>query len=170
MQFSEGHLFISPVLSVANPHADVHKFIEDFESRYCDGRKIIDWMDMSYEEALRECKASLRFMIVYLHSPSHQSTEHFIRSTLLSVHFQTLITENNIAMWGASVRSQEGYKVSMALRENTYPFMGLLCVRDHRMALILRLEGEYVLSSLLTTIQGAIEENKVFLDAVRSER
>lgn len=49
-------------------------------------------------------------MIVYLHNPSHEATDRFVRGTLLSQQMRQFVERNDILMWGASVRSQEGYK------------------------------------------------------------
>ena len=135
-------------------------------------------------------------MLVYLHNPSHEACDRFVREKLLTRQMKELIDQNNIVLWGASVRTQEGYKgiyaesyltrslyahkshfvlfhsytrnelsrdrnlaavvtfsgcfvfknnifiitssitVSMALRENTYPFLGLICMRDNRMVMV----------------------------------
>lgn len=49
-------------------------------------------------------------MIVYLHNPSHESCERFVRETLLSYQMKQFLDRNEILLWGVSVRSQEGYK------------------------------------------------------------
>lgn len=49
-------------------------------------------------------------MIVYLHNPSHESCERFVRETLLSYQMKQFLDRNEIVLWGVSVRSQEGYK------------------------------------------------------------
>lgn len=49
-------------------------------------------------------------MIVYLHNPSHESCERFVRETLLSYQMKQFLERNEILLWGVSVRSQEGYK------------------------------------------------------------
>lgn len=43
---------------------------------------------------------------------------------------------NNNLHYTAAI--SEHFPVSMALRENTYPFLGLLCMRDTRMVLVSR--------------------------------
>ncbi|MCP9257795.1 FAS-associated factor 2-B [Dirofilaria immitis] len=146
-------------------------FIDEFNTRFANSNNNgIRFFSGSYEDAINECKSSLRFMIVYLHNPSHESCERFVRETLLSYQMKQFLDRNEILLWGVSVRSQEGYKVSMALRENTYPFLGLLCMRETRMVLVLRLEGEYELEPMLYTIQTAVDENRSYLDAIRNER
>ncbi|VDK79829.1 unnamed protein product [Litomosoides sigmodontis] len=163
-------LFRAPPLAVADSRGDVRHFIEEFNAHFGDSNNEIRFFSGSYDDAINECKNSLRFMIVYLHNPSHESCERFVRETLLSYQMKQFLERNEILLWGVSVRSQEGYKVSMALRENTYPFLGLLCMRETRMVLVLRLEGEYELEPMLFTIQTAIDENRSHLDAIRNER
>ncbi|EFO16453.2 UBX domain-containing protein [Loa loa] len=163
-------LFRAPPLAVADSRGDVRHFIDEFNARFGDSNNGIRFFTGSYDDAINECKNSLRFMIVYLHNPSHESCERFVRETLLSYQMKHFLDRNEILLWGVSVRSQEGYKVSMALRENTYPFLGLLCMRETRMVVVLRLEGEYELEPMLFTIQTAIDENRSYLDAIRNER
>ncbi|KAL3989860.1 UBX domain family protein [Acanthocheilonema viteae] len=163
-------LFRAPPLAVADSRGDVRHFIDEFNAHFGDSNNGIHFFNGSYDDAINECKNSLRFMIVYLHNPSHESCERFVREILLSYQMEQFLNRNEILLWGVSVRSQEGYKVSMALRENTYPFLGLLCMRETRMVLVLRLEGEYELEPMLFTIQTAIDENRSYLDAIRNER
>ncbi|VDN58804.1 unnamed protein product [Dracunculus medinensis] len=163
-------LFRARPLAVADPRGDVFKFISDFKECYGEAATAINFHASSYNEALAECKKSLRFMLVYLHNASHQSSERFVREILLNDRMNHFIQRNQILLWGASVQSQEGYKVSMALRENTYPFLGLLCMRDNRMVIVLRLEGDYELEPMLYVLQLAIDENRVYLEAIRNER
>uniref|UniRef100_A0A8R1TRL7 UBX domain-containing protein n=1 Tax=Onchocerca volvulus TaxID=6282 RepID=A0A8R1TRL7_ONCVO len=163
-------LFRAPPLAVADSRGDVRHFIDEFNARFGGSTNGILFFNGSYDDAINECKNSLRFMIVYLHNPSHESCDRFVRETLLSYQMKQFLDRNDILLWGVSVRSQEGYKVSMALRENTYPFLGLLCMRETRMVLVLRLEGEYELEPMLFTIQTSIDENRSYLDAIRNER
>ncbi|VDM98589.1 unnamed protein product [Thelazia callipaeda] len=163
-------LFRAQPLAVTDSRGDVQQFISELNTQFGTLTEGIRFYNGSYDDAINECKNSLRFMIVYLHNPSHQSSERFVRETLLSYQMKQFLHRNDILIWGASVRSQEGYKVSMALRENTYPFLGLLCMRDTRMVLVLRLEGDYELEPMLFTIQVAVDENRGHLDAIRNER
>ena len=39
-------------------------------------------------------------------------------------------------MWACSVDSVEGYRVSQALRENTYPFLAVIVQREFRMTVV----------------------------------
>uniref|UniRef100_A0A158R537 UBX domain-containing protein n=1 Tax=Syphacia muris TaxID=451379 RepID=A0A158R537_9BILA len=161
-------LLKNPVLAVADPRGDVQGFIEDFNEHFPNARNRLNWSTLSYNEVLNECKRNLSFLLVYLHNPSHQDSEKFVNEKLLSDQMLYFIERNRLVLWGVSVRSQEGYKVSMALRENTYPFLGLICMRSSRM--VLRIEGEYDLDSMIFAIQSAINENQVHLDTVRIER
>ncbi|VDK48351.1 unnamed protein product [Anisakis simplex] len=169
LRFFWSLLRVTPLM-VTDPRADVQKFVDEFNSRYGNERNTIQWYNAQYTDALNECKTSLRFMLAYLHNPSHQATDRFVKEQLLSEQMKQFIERNNILMWGCSVQTQEGYKVSMALRENTYPFLGLMCMRDHHMSLVFRLEGEYELEPMLYSLQTAIDENRLYLNAIRVER
>ena len=43
---------------------------------------------------------------------------------------------NNVLFWGCSVNSPEGYRVSQALRESTYPFLAVIVLRQNRMMVV----------------------------------
>jgi hypothetical protein len=45
-------------------------------------------------------------------------------------------------MWACSVNSLEGYRVSQALRENTYPFLAIIVQREFRMTVVGRYTGK----------------------------
>lgn len=38
--------------------------------------------------------------------------------------------------WGCFVNSTEGYRVSQSLRENAYPFLAVLAMRDAKMTVV----------------------------------
>ena len=49
----------------------------------------------------------------------------------------------NMLFWGCSVRRQEGHRVSQALRENSYPILAVIVLRQNRMVVVGRI-GELV--------------------------
>jgi FAS-associated factor 2 len=59
------------------------------------------------------------------------------------------VTENNVLFWGCSVESGEGYRVSQAMRESTYPFLSVVVLRQNRMMIVGRFEGFISTAELL---------------------
>ena len=44
-------------------------------------------------------------------------------------------------MWAVGVNTEEGVRVSYVLRENTYPFLALIVLKQSRMVVCERVEG-----------------------------
>uniref|UniRef100_A0A183EN07 UAS domain-containing protein n=1 Tax=Gongylonema pulchrum TaxID=637853 RepID=A0A183EN07_9BILA len=103
---------------LADPQGDVRRFIDEFNAQFGDADPGIQFFNGSYDDALNECKVSLRFMIVYLHNPSHEACERFVRETLLSQPMKLFLERNDIVLFGVSVRSQEGYKGKIGNEKN----------------------------------------------------
>ncbi|KAK0404666.1 hypothetical protein QR680_017562 [Steinernema hermaphroditum] len=164
------YLFRHPALSVSDPQGDVRSFVDRFNEKYCPSGNHIDWYLGSYNDVLQESKQSLRFVLVYLHSDHHQNTDRFVRDKLLSDPARTFFRRNNLLMWGASVRTGEGYKVSMNLRNTTFPFIALIGMRDNRMAMLAKAEGDHDIESVLYPMQTAIDENIGHFNTLREAR
>lgn len=86
---------------------------------------------------MNDAKRELKFLLVYLQSDEHSETENFCRNVLSNQDFIDLVRENML-FWGCSVTSPEGYRTSQALRENTYPFLALIVLKNHRMTIVAR--------------------------------
>jgi FAS-associated factor 2 len=56
------------------------------------------------------------------------------------------------------------------LRENTYPFLAVIVLKDNRMSVIARIEGMVGPAELIRRIQRSMDDNERFLAAARAER
>ena len=117
-----------------DPAADVRSFRESFESKY--GATHPTFHAGSYSQALDEAKRELKFLLVYLHCADHQDADAFCSSTLASPALADFVAGNNALFWGCSVDTQEGYRVSLALRESTYPFLAVIVLRQNKMMVV----------------------------------
>ncbi|XP_022699313.1 FAS-associated factor 2-like [Varroa jacobsoni] len=74
-------------------------------------------------------------------------------------------------VWGCSVQLPEGHKVSRTLKERTYPFVCVVVLRESRMTLVARIQGQVEspeqLLSILTTVRA---DNEASLRAAQIER
>lgn len=123
-------------------------FIAQFEAKF--GTSHPAFFRGSYNDALAEAKRDLKFLLVYLHAESHQDTEAFCGDVLAHPEVISYIARNNIIFWACCVRAPEGYRVSSALKENTYPFLGLIGLKENnRMLLVRRFEGKTNVERLL---------------------
>jgi len=68
------------------------------------------------------------------------------------------------------VNLTEGYRVSHALRESTYPYLALIGLKHNRMVLIRKFEGRQPIQVLLSELRKSIQDNESGLIAARLER
>lgn len=60
--------------------------------------------------------------------------------------------------------------VSQALRENTYPFLAMIMLKDHKMTVVGRLEGVIQPEDLTNQLTFIMEANQTYLMSERLER
>lgn len=162
-------LFFSPFRrAITDPVAEVAQFVNDFNTKY--GSAHPNFYQGTYSMALQDAKRELKYLLVYLHSDLHQNTERFCRETLCDRRLLDFITSKDMLVWGSSVRSSEGYRVSLAMRETTYPFLALICQRDNRMVVVVRQEGICTTDELLQVLNLAVNDNDIYLRLARQER
>jgi hypothetical protein len=147
---------------------DIDRFITEFETQY--GSRHPVFYSGTYGQALNEAKRELKFLLVYLHSDSHQDSQDFCHNILTNNQLIEFINQNNLLFWSCSVTYSEGYRVSQSLRESTYPYLALIGLKHNRMVLIRKFEGKQNLDSLLNQLRKSIEDNESSLIAARLER
>jgi len=156
-----------PPRSVGDPLRDVLSFFEEYESEY--GNQHPSFFQGTYSQALSHAKSQLKFLLVYLHCSDHQDTPHFCRTTLSDPSVVAFLN-NSLVFWGCSVTTAEGYRVSQVLRENSYPFLALIVLRENRMTVVGRLEGSCLPEPLIQRLQDLMRDNEAYLVIARTER
>ena len=157
-----------PTSQVADPRGDVAAFCSDWEKSY--GREHPPFNSGSYSQVLEEAKRELKFLLVYLHCEDHQDSERFCKEVLSNTAMVEQVAASNIIFWGCSVTRPEGYRVSQALRENTYPFLAMIVLRQNRMVVVGRREGMVQLENMVQWIQDTVTDYEAFIVAARAER
>jgi len=147
---------------------DVAAFSRQWEERY--GPLHPPFHSGSYSQVLEEAKRELRFLLVYLHCEEHQDTARFCREVLGNQLVVDQVAAQNIIFWGCSVTSPEGYRVSQALRENSYPFMAMIVLRQNRMVVVGRREGMVQAEVMMQWMQDTVTDYEAFIVAARAER
>merc|ERR1719242_2272699 len=147
---------------------EVVQFCREFDETY--GATHPPFTRLGYYQALEEAKRDLRFLLVYLHCEDHQDTDRFCREVLSSQTVIQQIQDLNILFWSCSVRRAEGYKVSQALRENSYPFLALIVLRQHRMVVVARQEGLVQADQMTDWLRNTVTEYEAFIVAARADR
>lgn len=72
--------------------------------------------------------------------------------------------------WACSVNSGEGYRVSQSLRENRYPFLAVIVLKDNRMTIVGRLEGPHEARILKSRLRSILADNDINLIQARADR
>ncbi|XP_063851971.1 FAS-associated factor 2-like [Scylla paramamosain] len=153
---------------LTDPLEDVLRFIREYEAEH--GSQHPAFFQGSYSQALSHAKTELKFLLVYLHCADHQDTPFFCRSILSDPALVEYIN-TSMVFWGCSVTSPRGLpRVSQAMRENSYPFLALVVLRDGRMTVVGRLEELLPAPQLTTRLQDLVRENEAHLVVARAER
>ena len=95
---------------------------------------------------------------------------HTHRTVLASQEFKTFTTTANLLTWAVGVNTEEGVRVSYILRENTYPFLALIVLKQSRMVVCDRVEGTVEKAPLMRRLEAAIRNNEGELVVERNER
>lgn len=152
---------------VTDPLADVMNFIENYETRYGTNHPV--FYQGTYSQALNDAKRELKFLLIYLHGDDHQDTAPFCRDTLSNRELINFVN-GHMLFWACSVNYPEGYRVSQALRENTYPFLAVIVLREHRMTVVGRLEGLMGPDTVVFRLQQVMADNEASLITARMDR
>ncbi|XP_033109642.1 FAS-associated factor 2-like [Anneissia japonica] len=152
---------------VVDPVGDVMSFIVRYEETY--GAVHPTFYQGSYSQAINDAKRELKFLLVYLHSDEHQDTPVYCRETLGNTDVCEFIN-TRMLFWAASVETPEGYRVSLTLRENTYPFLAVIVQRDSRMTVVARIEGPIKAQDLIQRLTRIMNETEGYLVAARHDR
>lgn len=72
--------------------------------------------------------------------------------------------------WGSYGDVCACFPVSQALRENTYPFLAVIMLKDRRMTVVGRLEGLIQADDLINQLMFIMDANQTYLVSERLER
>ncbi|XP_072041833.1 FAS-associated factor 2-like [Amphiura filiformis] len=152
---------------VTDPVGDVMSFIRKFEELY--GSAHPTFYQGTYSQVLTDAKRELKFLLVYLHGDDHQDVPSFCRETLGSLDVCEFIN-TRMLFWAASTNTPEGYRVSLALRESTYPFLALIVLRDNKMTVVQRIEGPVQPVDFIERLTRVMNDTEAYLVTMRHER
>uniref|UniRef100_A0A665W9F6 FAS-associated factor 2 n=1 Tax=Echeneis naucrates TaxID=173247 RepID=A0A665W9F6_ECHNA len=138
---------------VTDPVGDVVSFIHSFEEKYGQAHPV--FYQGTYSQALNDAKRELRYLLVYLHGNDHQDTDEFCRNNVCSSSTRSIFC---------------CVSVSQALRENTYPFLAMIMLKDRKMTVVGRLEGLIQPEDLINQLTFIMDANQTYLMSERLER
>ncbi|XP_063698420.1 FAS-associated factor 2 [Culicoides brevitarsis] len=152
---------------VTDPVQDVLQFIQTFKEKnpihpvFYQG---------TYSQALNDAKRELKFLLILIHSEQKTESVNFCRDTLSNPEVIEYINHNMI-LWGCDVASPEGFRVSHSTNaRNVYPTMLMICLRNNKMTIVGRLEGNCTPEELLRRIRSVVQENDIYLTQQRLDR
>lgn len=167
------------LLVITNPLDDVLKFIQDYNSKY-PAHPV--FYQGTYAQALNDAKRELKFLLIYLHSETSSlpvmsgqqritETINFCRNTLSNPEVISYINKNML-FWACDVSSPEGYRVSHSINARTghYPFLVIIALRDNKMTIMGRMEGDCNADELLIRMRRVVNDNDRWLNAARHDR
>ncbi|KAG1692961.1 FAS-associated factor 2-B [Nymphon striatum] len=160
-------VFIFNLFRVTDPTIEVVSFIQSYNEKY--GSRHPVFYQGTYSQALNDAKRELKFLLVYLHSDDHQHTQDFCLNTLANQSIIDFVNVN-LLFWACSVTTTEGYRVSQALREGTYPFMAVIVLRQNKMTIVARLSGSISPDELISELTNVMADNESSLVVARADR
>uniref|UniRef100_A0A336M8X6 CSON011543 protein n=1 Tax=Culicoides sonorensis TaxID=179676 RepID=A0A336M8X6_CULSO len=152
---------------VTDPVADVLQFIELYKEK---NPVHPVFYQGTYSQALNDAKRELKFLLILLHSEQKPESVNFCRDTLSNPEIIDYLNRNMI-LWGCDVASPEGFRVSQSLNlRSVYPTMVMICLRNNKMTIVGRLEGNCVPEELLRRMRSVVQENDIYLTQARLDR
>lgn len=98
-------------------------------------------------------------------------TANFCRNTLSNPEVISYINRHML-FWACDVSTPEGYRVSHSVnaRSGHYPLLVMIALRDHKMTIMGRMEGDCSPDELLVRMRRVVNDNERWLNAARQER
>ncbi|OTF80933.1 FAS-associated factor 2-B-like protein, partial [Euroglyphus maynei] len=122
-----------------DPNGTVERFIREFEEKY--GQQLPTFFRGTYSQVIEHGKREIRFVLIYIHSPSYREIDKFCSTVIATQKFIDFINGENLIFWSCSVDYPEGYKAYQSLKVNQYPFMALIGLKNHKMIVMKKIEG-----------------------------
>nr|CAB3244218.1 FAS-associated factor 2 [Phallusia mammillata] len=158
--------FPDPREMVTNAEGDVTTFVREFQDKF---HTHPNFFEGTYAKAQAEAKKELRFLLAFLHDPKVEDSELFCRESLCHSDVVEFINRNMI-LWGCSVQTPEGYRVSKILRYPECPSMAVVCLFQNKMTVVGRLHGYLSSQELINKLSEIVEAYESVLVAARSDR
>ncbi|KAJ3436708.1 fas-associated protein [Anaeramoeba flamelloides] len=140
-------------------------FLQEYEESY--GQTHLNFYKGTYNQALQAAKEETKFLILYLHSPEHYSTDKFCEKVLSNENILA-IANNSYICWGESIKHPAGLLLAGKFNVTTFPFLAIVSKNSqarYQMAKVF--EGYTKVSQLLTVLVNTLEENERIMSTQR---
>lgn len=162
--------FRAPERIVTDPHGDVMKFIQTFKERCPSPDHHPVFYQGTYSQALNDAKRELRFLLVFLHAENRPESVQFCRDTLADPRIIEYLSQNMMILWGSDISTPEGYRVANTIGGRNYPNILVICLRNNKMMVVGRSEGNCNVTELLRRLKSIVAENEIYLIQHRNDR
>jgi hypothetical protein len=151
-----------------DPAEAAREFVQAFSAAY--GRRSPAFLPCSYREALALANRESKFLLIYLHSGSHEDTRRFCERTLCDEVVLDFLAAN-LLVWGGDVRSAEAHLVSSMLQSATFPHLALVhsSQGSRGPVLVASSSGACSAEELLLLLTQSLEDHGAALVASRAE-
>ncbi|EDQ85566.1 uncharacterized protein MONBRDRAFT_29043 [Monosiga brevicollis MX1] len=126
-------------------------------------------LEGSFQEASRQSRSDIKFLLIYLHAEQHQDVDAFARTILASDALRTLVEERCV-MYAANLNSREGHAVAVQVRALAFPCLAVCLHTDGALQLLHTQQGladpDRVMGALLQTL----DRYEPVLIAARADR
>ncbi|CAH1961128.1 unnamed protein product [Acanthoscelides obtectus] len=150
-----------------DPVQEVMEFIAAYEEKYSQQHPV--FYQGTFSQVLNDAKRELRFLLVYLHSPSAPDTDAFCRDTLSNPDIIRYVNQHFL-FWGSSINSDEGKRTINAVKASHYPFLAVLVLKENRMTIVARMEGYADPGLLAQRLRSVVGEYEINLVSARADR
>lgn len=151
---------------VTDPLGDVMKFIQNMNERIPEHPVFYQG---TYSQALNDAKRELKFLLVLLHAENRPESIAFCRDTLGNPAVIEYINRNMI-LWGCDIATPEGFRVSHTIGSRNHPNVVVICLRNNKMVVVGRSEGNCNAEELLRRLRSVVQENEIYLIQTRADR
>lgn len=125
---------------------------------------------MKFEDALRFGKQEIKFVMTYIHSPTHRDTDRFCREILCNPTFVAGLQRRAILFWACSVKYPDGYHAFQKLRGSSFPFVALFALRNSTMTILRKFRSTSSLSTFTSELNQIATNYGFLLETARLER
>lgn len=113
-----------------------------------------DFLECAYTEALYMVKKEAQWLMIYVQSGAHETTQRFAEDVVANPRFLEFVNERNMLCWGGDVKNSEAYQVANQFKVNRLPFIGLMCLTVSQTPTASGVQNSAPVVSLVCKVQG----------------
>ena len=144
------------------------RFIAEYADAYPDVARP-EWLEMTFERATATAARQMKFLFVYLHTPSHEDTDSFVTEVLADPGVLAELSGDNFVPWGCDTSSVDGSRLVRALRRQKKPTVAIMLTLDSRAVLVGMSDARGGVEGLRAVMASAVADHSAELVAARHD-